>query len=47
MWIKENLLNIALRNVPKEAKYIAWSDADVTFQKTNDYFQKIVTKSLN
>lgn len=38
MWIKENLLNIALNKVPKEAKYIAWSDADLTFQQGKDYF---------
>lgn len=34
MWLKENLLNIALQNVPKEVKYIAWCDADILFEKS-------------
>lgn len=32
LWIKENLVNIA---VPKEARYIAWIDADITFLNKN------------
>ena len=31
LWIKENLLNIALKNLPPSAKYIVWCDADIFF----------------
>ena len=31
LWYKENLINIAVERLPKDAKYIAWIDADVTF----------------
>lgn len=32
-WIKENLINVGVRYlVPREAKYIAWIDADVEFR---------------
>ncbi len=34
-WHKENLLNIGLQHLPKEAKYIAWIDADVRFLNPN------------
>ena len=34
-WHKENLLNIGISRLPKEAKYIAWVDADVTFLNPN------------
>jgi hypothetical protein len=31
LWIKENLMNILLLKLPKDAKYIAWIDADIHF----------------
>ena len=31
LWQKERLLNIAVRNLPKHVKYVAWLDADVVF----------------
>jgi hypothetical protein len=31
MWVKENLINIAIRRLPKNWKYVAWIDADITF----------------
>lgn len=30
-WLKENLLNIAVRNLPADVEYIAWLDADIEF----------------
>jgi hypothetical protein len=35
LWLKENLLNIAIDRLPKTAKYIAWIDADVIFTNPN------------
>jgi len=32
LWLKENLVNLA---VPKEARYLAWIDADITFLNKN------------
>ena len=45
MWLKENLLNIALKNVPKDVKYIAWSDADLNFIQDPkvSFCKKIIT----
>ena len=31
LWVKENLINIAIKNLPKDAQYIAWSDRDICF----------------
>ena len=31
MWLKENLLNIGLAKIPKDIKWVAWSDADINF----------------
>jgi len=31
IWLKENLLNVAIGRLPEPAKYIAWIDADVSF----------------
>ena len=33
VWHKENALNIAISHLPTDAKYVAWVDADVTFQR--------------
>lgn len=33
IWLKENLINIAISRLPKDAKYIAWIDADITFSR--------------
>ncbi len=33
LWHKENLLKLGIARLPKEAKYIAWIDADVVFQR--------------
>jgi hypothetical protein len=31
VWLKENLVNIGARELPKDWKYIAWIDADIEF----------------
>jgi len=35
MWIKEHLVNIAADELPRNWKYIAWVDADITFLNEN------------
>jgi len=32
LWHKENLLNIGMRALPIETKYVCWCDADITFE---------------
>jgi len=31
IWVKENLINLAIKQLPAEAEYIAWSDRDIYF----------------
>jgi hypothetical protein len=33
LWLKENMLNIAMSRLPSDWKYVAWIDADITFQR--------------
>jgi hypothetical protein len=33
LWHKENLINVGIRNLPQDAKYVAWIDADVFFTR--------------
>ncbi len=36
IWIKENMINLGVRHlIPRDAKYIAWVDADVSFRDPN------------
>ena len=35
VWIKENLINMAVKSLPKYWKYMAWIDADLEFLNTN------------
>lgn len=35
IWIKENLINLGVRHLPPEARYIAWVDCDVRFLRDN------------
>ena len=35
IWLKENLINMAIRRLPKDWKYMAWIDADITFLNQN------------
>jgi hypothetical protein len=33
VWIKENLLNLAIQRLPEDWKYVAWIDADITLRR--------------
>ena len=35
IWIKENLINMGVRNLPEGWRYMAWIDADLTFVHTH------------
>jgi hypothetical protein len=35
LWIKENLINVAIQKLPKNWKYVAWIDADIEFKNKN------------
>lgn len=35
VWVKENLINIGVKNLPPTWKYFSWIDADITFINTN------------
>ena len=35
VWSKENLLNLLRKQLPEDAKYIAWIDADVVFSRSD------------
>jgi hypothetical protein len=35
IWIKENLINLGIKYLPENWKYVAWIDADLTFLNTN------------
>ena len=32
LWLKENLINIAVKSLPDYIEYVAWLDADIEFQ---------------
>lgn len=35
LWLKESLINIGVRHLPKDWRYMAWIDADLTFVSSN------------
>ncbi|CAF4689128.1 unnamed protein product [Rotaria socialis] len=35
LWLKENLINIAVKHLPAHIEYIAWIDADIEFDHLN------------
>ena len=35
IWVKETLINMAIRRLPKNWKYVAWIDADISFVNEN------------
>lgn len=35
VWIKENLINLAVKQLPRMWRYMAWVDADITFLNTS------------
>jgi len=40
-WAKENLINIGISRLPRDARYIAWVDADLTFGRP-DWVQETI-----
>lgn len=43
VWLKENLINMAIRRLPKGWRYVAWIDADISFLNEN-WVQDTVTE---
>ena len=41
IWLKENLINLAISRLPEEARYIAWVDADLQFTRP-DWAQETI-----
>ena len=35
LWIKENLINLAIKDLPADWKYMAWIDADIVFMSAD------------
>jgi hypothetical protein len=35
IWIKESIINVVIKSLPKKWKYVAWIDADITFLNKN------------
>src|SRR4051812_38717447 len=35
IWLKESLLNLAWKNLPPQAEYVAWLDCDISFLNPN------------
>lgn len=35
LWHKENAMNLMIQRLPADAQYIAWIDADITFQRSD------------
>lgn len=49
MWIKENLINMAVYMLPSTWRYMAWVDADITFLNKNwvaDTIEELKTKDV-
>src|ERR1017187_7764498 len=47
LWIKENLINLGIRNLPEDWKYVAWVDADVFFHQQNWALETVHALQLN
>jgi hypothetical protein len=45
LWVKENLINIGIKHLPSDWKYVAWIDADIEFN--NPYWSTDTLKLLN
>jgi hypothetical protein len=46
IWVKENLINLAIKSLPQDAEFIAWSDRDIYFTNTSwveDTIEKLKT----
>jgi hypothetical protein len=43
LWLKENLINIGARHLPRDAKYVMWMDADIEFHRDDWALETIET----
>ena len=43
LWMQENLVNLAIKNLPTDWKYVVWCDKDILFQN-NDWVEKTIEK---
>lgn len=41
LWIKENLINLAIKDLPEDWKYMAWIDADIVFMNA-DWVKEVI-----
>jgi hypothetical protein len=49
LWVKENLINLAIKSLPEDAEFIAWSDRDIYFTNTSwveDTIEKLKTHDV-
>lgn len=46
LWAKENLINLAIKNLPNDWKYAVWCDKDILFN-SNDWVEKSIQKLKN
>ena len=46
IWMKENLINVAVRRLPPSARYVAWIDADVEFEVRRKFSRAIRSLSI-
>ena len=40
-WHKENLVNLGIARLPRDSRYVAWVDADLTFAR-HDWVQETI-----
>lgn len=41
IWIKENLINLGIKRIPSDWKYVSWIDADISFLNKNWVFDTL------
>lgn len=49
LWVKENLINLAIKSLPEDAEFIAWSDRDIYFTNPSwveDTIEKLKTYDI-
>lgn len=42
LWHKENLINLAIKTLPEDFKYVAWMDADISFTKHKSWAKETI-----
>jgi len=43
LWAKENLINLAIKKLPNDWKYVLWCDKDILFEN-NNWVEKVIEK---